>query len=103
MTVRYIREVPTDDRDAAIAAAKALAKAAGYRVRTVSRIVQMPGITRVELAVDDAPTTDVGTPLAAGQGGGGVLGSDPARPSWVSEARADALAWRAERYGKGNR
>lgn len=78
LTARYARDVPTEDVAAAVEAAKALARADGHRVRTVSRVVALPGITRVELAVDDARDR-----------------------SWVAEAREDALAWRARHIEGG--
>ena len=100
MTTRFIRYVPTGDRDAAVQAAKALARADGYRVRTISRVARIGRAWRVELVVDEPPTTHVGT-NAPDQGRGAAGTSAPARPSWVSEAREDALDWRQDHVAKG--
>lgn len=102
MTTRYIRYVPTGDRDASVQAAKALARADGYRVRTVTRVVRLERAWRVELAVDEQePTTEADGSTAGEAGSGSRNPPAPGRTSWVREARADAIAWRADHVAKG--
>lgn len=96
-----------------------------YDVGTVRRIARLAGVEhpapapKTHRAMDDirahidearwfvellrivGGTTHVdGGPV--GQGGGGVDDPPPTRPtSWVREARAESLAWRAEHTAKG--
>lgn len=101
MTARRVYTVLNNDVREATEAAKREARRDGYRVRTVARIVPEPVAGyRIELVVDEPPTTDVRA-SAPGQGGGGADDPPPARTSWVSDARADALAWRADHVAKG--
>lgn len=101
MTTRRTYSVLTDDLREAQEAAKRQARAEGYRVRTVARITPEPVAGyRVELVIDEPPTTDVGG-SAPDQGRGAAGTAAPARTSWVSEAREDALGWRQDHVAKG--
>lgn len=101
MTTRRVYTVPHNDMREAQEAAKREARREGYRVRTVARIVPEPVAGyRIELVVDDpAPETDGGHQAVPGRGAGDGPSARPT--SWVREARAEALAWRADHVAKG--